>query len=159
MTLLKMCASVWESKKVHLHMIVYICIGMSACVPCSWRRLCACVTTAWFTVSQLCAETTGHPERKPQRLKLCFPATYNLTLSQRVTWLDPHIGSERGSPSSILSIPISALLFTWSHSCRRSPVWAFFTVAKQRVKELAEAGHGLLLGVKCLVSWHLATED
>lgn len=57
----------------------------------------------------------------------------NLTLSQRVTWLDPHIGSERGSPSSILSsIPISALHFTWIRSYRRSHSMSHFSVAKQR---------------------------
>lgn len=129
-----LCVREHESAHTHecLHLHTHVCVCI--CMPCPWRRLCACVITAWFTVSQPCAETTGHPERKPQPPKLRFPATYNLTLSQRVTWLDPHIGSERGSPSSILSsIPISALRFTWSRSYRRSPVWAL-TVAKQQWK-------------------------
>ena len=116
-----------------LSVFAYTCLRVWMCaVP--WRRLCACVFTAWFTVSQLRAETTGHPERKPQPSKLRFPATYNLTLSQRVTWLDPHIGSERGSPSSILStIPISALCFTWSYSYRQ-PHMRHLAVATQQWK-------------------------
>lgn len=104
-----------EHKSAHACRYLHMHVCVRASTPCPWSP-CACVIAAWFTVSQLCAETTGHPERKPQPPKLCFPATCKQTLSQRVTWLDPHIGSERGSPSSILSsIPVSAVRFTWSH--------------------------------------------
>lgn len=75
-------------------------------------------------------------------------------LSQRVTWLDPQIGSERGSSSSILSsIPISALRFTWSRASRPSPS-VTRCGCKTTVEELAEAGTGLRLRVKRLGSWH-----
>ena len=135
MILVIICASVWQSRRVHMN--VYSCMRMSAC-------MCECHVHGDVSVRVWSLHDSQCHNRAQKRLDILtgnhsrrscvFPATYNPTLSQRVTWLDPHIGSERGSPSSILSsIQISAPRFTWSRSYRPAPVWAT-SVAKQQQK-------------------------
>lgn len=112
------------------------CLCVHVCEPCPWRRRCTCVMAAWFTVSQLWTERTGHPERKPQRSKLRFPAT-----SQPNTLTKSHLTGpayrkwKRKPHSSILSsIPVSALRFTWIALVGRSGGWESPMVAKQQWK-------------------------
>lgn len=45
------------------------------------------------------AETSGHPKRKPPTPPPhCIPSLHLPSLSNKVTWPDPYLGSERGSP-------------------------------------------------------------
>lgn len=72
-----------------------------------WNAKSQWITTPPLTVIAPNAETSGHPERKPLTLPPhCIPSLHLPSLSNKVTWPDPYLGSERGSsiyphPSSL----------------------------------------------------------
>lgn len=163
----------WASMKVHtreslglrMHVRVLVCVRLRVCAcVCASRVHGDVCVRVWRLHDSQChnCEQKGldilsgnHSDRSCVSLQ--HP---NLTLSTRVTWLDPHLGSERGSPTRPSCPPSRSLLcrFTWNALVGPPQrVWESYG-CKTREEEPAEAGNGLLPRVKCLVSWLLATQ-
>ncbi len=67
-------------------------------LKCLWNCKSEWITTPQ-TVMAPNAETSGHPDRKPPTPPPhCIPSLHLPSLSNKVTWPDPYLGSERGSP-------------------------------------------------------------
>lgn len=150
-------ACVSDISQTHEFALANACLHVCMSVPCPRRRLIACVITAWFTVSQLRRnDWTSWAETTAVKAVLSCDIHPNTLTKSHLT--GPSYRKWKRKP---LVHPVHLSFCSLLHvkPLSQTVISADFNCCKTTIKELAWAGNLLLLGVKCLVSWHLATED